>query len=195
MQLHLFPLNTVLFPSGVLELKIFEPRYLDLVSHCLREESGFGVCLIREGQEVGAVTRVADIGTEAAIVDWDQRSDGLLGITVTGQRRIAIRDTHTEASGLLTGEIRRLPEPPRMAVPSQYKVLAERVDAVIMQLGGPYRHVSRRPEDAGWIADRLAELLPLSLDEKQNLLAMDDPLERLRRVSAVLDWGSEDAEG
>ena len=104
-RLPLFPLNTVLFPGGLLPLKIFEPRYLDLVSDCMRNNTGFGICLISEGQEAGEPATVHEIGTMVNIVDWERRSDGLLGILVHGERRFRVKSTRTEKNGLLVADV------------------------------------------------------------------------------------------
>src|SRR3954451_7087360 len=89
-QLSLFPLNTVLFPGGPLPLRIFEPRYVDMVRKCMREGAPFGVLLIRSGQEVGEVSSAASIGTSARIVDFHQMPDGLLGLICTGEQKFRL---------------------------------------------------------------------------------------------------------
>ena len=101
----LFPLNSVLFPGGMLPLRIFEPRYLDMVSECMRSDSCFGVCLIRDGKEVVKAASCFDIGTLARIVDWDQRDDGLLGITVKGESRVRILGRDVRENKRLVGHI------------------------------------------------------------------------------------------
>ena len=98
--LPLFPLNTVLFPGGPLRLRIFEPRYLDMVSRCMREDTGFGVALIVAGREAGGSAQTVEIGTLARIVDFEQLDDGLLGITARGERRFRIVHVHQESDGL-----------------------------------------------------------------------------------------------
>lgn len=107
-MLALFPLNTVLFPGCMLDLQIFEPRYLDMVSRCLRHEQNFGVLTLLEGQEVGADQQVAGIGCEAKICDWQQLPNGLLGIRVQGVRRFVLEQTERQADGLLLGKVRYL---------------------------------------------------------------------------------------
>src|SRR5687768_15209514 len=98
--LPLFPLNTVLFPGGPLRLRIFEPRYLDMVSRCMRESSSFGVALITEGKEAGGTARTTGVGTTARIVDFERLDDGLLGITARGEQRFTIEDVRTQSDGL-----------------------------------------------------------------------------------------------
>src|SRR3569833_51867 len=99
-QLHipLFPLNTVLFPGGILPLRIFEPRYMEMVSVCMKEQSGIGVCLILSGKEVGEAATTNDVGTFVRIIDWDQRDDGMLGITVQGEQRFRVLSSHARPS-------------------------------------------------------------------------------------------------
>ena len=111
MRVPLFPLSTVLFPGGPLPLRIFEARYLDMIGRCMKDESPFGVVLIREGAEVGQA-ETHDIGTLARIVDWYQGSDGLLGVTAVGEDRFQLLSTRKQADGLNIGAIEDIaPEP------------------------------------------------------------------------------------
>ena len=117
----LFPLRTVLFPGGPLALKIFETRYLDMVCRCLRDESGFGVILIREGEEVGKAAEIYDVGTLGQISYWEQRKDGLLGITVTGEQRFRILDSEVQSNQLRVAEVELLPNADPIALPEKYQ--------------------------------------------------------------------------
>ena len=108
MQVPLFPLNTVLFPGGPLPLRIFEPRYLAMVSNCVQSDAPFGVLLIRDGNETGPAT-TQEIGTLARITDWYQGSDGLLGVTAVGLQKFRVISSRREASGLNVGTIEILP--------------------------------------------------------------------------------------
>ena len=110
-ELSLFPLGTVLFPDGPLALRIFEPRYLDMVSACLRNDQPFGVCLIRSGREVGAAASPFAVGTLARIVDWHRSDDGLLGIVALGTRRFRVLETRTQPDQLLVGRLEVIDEP------------------------------------------------------------------------------------
>jgi uncharacterized protein len=177
-ELPLFPLNTVLFPGGPLPLRIFEPRYLDMVSRCMREESGFAVVLLSDGQEAESSTSFAATGTEARIVDFDRLEGGLLGISCVGRERVRVVEAWREADGLNRGRIVDIEADPVVPVPIDQAWLTEVVRQVLPETGDTYRHVERR-DDAAWIAYRLAELLPLSLSDKQTLLELSDPLERL----------------
>ena len=177
-ELPLFPLNTVLFPGGPLPLRIFEPRYLDMVSRCLREQSGFAVVLIGEGEEAAGAVSFAATGTEARIVDFDRLEGGLLGISCIGRERVRIVEAWREADGLNRGRVLDIGADPIVEVPPEQAWLSEVVRQVLPEAGEAYAQVALR-EDAGWIGNRLAEMLPLSLADKQLLLEMTDPLERL----------------
>lgn len=185
-RLPLFPLNTVLFPGGPLPLRIFETRYTDMVRRCLRERSSFGVLLIRAGAEVGTVTSTADIGTSARIVDFYQLPDGLLGITCLGERRFRVCERSKQNDGLNLGEVEWLDGDAQMPLPAEHHHLGQLLRKVLPELSELYENVPKHFEDAGWVASRLAEILPLELSDKQTLLEMDDPLARLARVAPLI---------
>lgn len=182
----LFPLNTVLFPGGVLPLRIFEPRYLDMVSNCLRTETGIGVILIKEGSEVGNAARPHEIGTMASICYWNKRKDGLLGVTLRGEKRFRVMSQTVEPSQLIVAEVELLPDETATPVIDEYRHLVDLLQQIINQLEPPYTTMPTHYGDAGWVSARLVELLPLQLSKKQLLLQMDDPLERLAELSASL---------
>jgi Lon protease-like protein len=183
-ELPLFPLATVLFPDGPLRLRIFEPRYLDMVRRCLKEARGFGVVLILEGSEAGTAASVADIGTSARLVDFDTLPDGLLGIDCVGERRFQVRSRRQQADGLNLAEVDYLPEDAPSALPEEFAYLGELLRELLPQLGERYAHVTARYDDAGWVSNRWAEVLPLSLAERQQLLELADPQARLAQVAA-----------
>lgn len=181
----LFPLQAVLFPGGPLRLRVFEPRYLDMVGRCLRENTHFGVALIVEGKEVGPA-RTASIGTTARIDDFERLSDGLLGIAARGCRRFKILAVATQSDGLNLADVELLPEEPDVSVSSEYALLAELLRKLFSQVSMLYEEVLPRLEDASWLGARLSELLPLDLSTRQRCLEMDDPLERLRFLDEIV---------
>ena len=182
--LPLFPLHTVLFPGGPLALRIFEPRYTDMVRRCLREQAPFGVALILEGEEAGSAARIAATGTQARLVDFDPLPDGLLGITCLGGDRFRILRRWQQQDGLNLAEVELLAPPAAAQLPAEFAHLGDLLREVLPRLGRGYAHVDAHYEDAGWVADRLAEVLPLEAAEKLQLLETDAPLERLAQVAA-----------
>ena len=185
--LPLFPLQTVLFPGGRLPLRIFEARYLDLVSRCLRDEGPFGVCLIRRGTEAGAPAEFFPLGTSARIVDWGQLADGLLGITVHGEQRFRVLTSSVDASGLVRAEVEwceELPVTLSQADPDLgplRELLVRASDSMAL----PYPISEAELDDPGWLSFRLAELLP-DLGLKQMLLQMNSGQERLAHLRTLL---------
>lgn len=187
LDVPLFPLGTVLYPGGQLQLRIFEPRYLDMVRECARSGSAFGVCLILEGSEVGAPARPAAIGTLAHIVDFSHREDGLLGIAAEGGSRFRVVRTRARSDGLLRGDVQRWPDEEPLEVPVEFALLQTILERLIETMGPHWRHAPRSSyEDAGWLSFRLAELLPLTREEQQQLLEMTDPLQRLSALRDIL---------
>ena len=186
MQVPLFPLNTVLFPGGPLPLRIFEPRYLDMISACVKNDSQFGVLLIREGGETGPAT-THEIGTLARVSDWYQGSDGLLGVTAIGEQRFRVISSFREASGLSVGSIEILPDEPAVPLPDEYRSMPDILGGVLDDLGRLYESLERHMDDAVWVTSRFVEILPMDLEQKQLCLEQSDPAERLRVVQKLLD--------
>lgn len=187
LTIPLFPLHAVLFPGGTLPLRIFEPRYLDMISRCMKEETGFGVCLIREGSEVGKAADTFTTGTLSEIVYFNQQPDGLLGITAHGKQRFQILSTKIQANQLTVAEVRLLENDPRRDIPPQFAEATEVLRALLEQLGYPFIKMEKHYDDAGWVGSRLAELLPIRLEQKQYFLQLDDPVARLERICALLE--------
>ena len=179
-EIPLFPLNAVLFPGSTLGLRIFEARYLDMVRECARSGRGFGVCLIMQGQEAGEPALPAAVGTRASIVDFDTLPDGLLGISVTGNARFRVQKSRIRGNGLVIGEVREWPDEPVVPVPVEFSLLPAILERLAEQAGLSWRNGPReRYDDASWVGFRLAELLPLGDAERQHLLEITDPVERL----------------
>ncbi|HLS80310.1 MAG TPA: LON peptidase substrate-binding domain-containing protein [Steroidobacter sp.] len=178
-RIPLFPLNAVLFPGGPLRLRIFEPRYLDMIGRCMREDSGFGVAMIVEGVEAGGEARTACIGTLARIVDFDRLSDGLLGVTARGGARFEIMDVQLQSDRLNVAAVEWLEQEASVAAPPEYELLAELARRAFPQLAAVYGDLQPEYDDASWIGMRLAEMLPLPLEDRQRCLEIRDALERL----------------
>ena len=186
MELPLFPLNTVLFPGGPLALRIFEPRYLSMVSRCMREHHGFGVVLIEEGAEAGPASFFAT-GTLAEIVDWSTGHDGLLAIVARGRERFTIVQSRCQADGLYVGELEPLPPEPALAVPERHRRLSRLLAGLIEGSDERYPDIDEHLADATWVGYRLTELLPLPAAIKQNLLELTDAVLRLELLEKHAD--------
>ena len=186
-EIPLFPLRSVLFPGGFLPLRIFEQRYLKMVRDCARNDTGFGVCLIREGEEAVSPVKTAEIGTHAQIVDWYTLEDGLLGVSAVGTVRFIVDTSWQEEDGLFRARVRVLPEPSPRQLPEAYSLLADVLGRFMEKVGHQYPSWSEEClEDAVWVGYRLAELLPLAGIEKQHLLELSDPMGRLQSLVEVL---------
>jgi len=186
-EIPLFPLRAVLFPGGNLPLRIFEQRYLTMIRECAQNDLGFGVCMIQEGEEAVAPVKSAPVGTLAQIVDWYTLEDGLLGVAAVGTTRFFTEDTWRQEDGLFVGQVRWLPEPAPLQLPVAYSVLAGVLSRFMEKLSQHYpEYTPAHLQDATWVGYRLSELLPLSSVEKQHLLELSDPLERLQNLLEIV---------
>lgn len=184
-SLPLFPLNTVLFPDGLLPLRVFEARYMDMVTRCMREGSSFGICLIAAGPEVGEAALPHPVGTEARIEHWGMDEPGVLSIIVRGARRFRIVDHEVERDGLLNGEVVWLPEPVAQPVPAAQADILPLLQVLAAEAGDrmPQPH---RFDDAAWVGARYAEMLPIPAVARQRLLELEDVVSRLEIMQQYL---------
>ncbi len=186
-EMPLFPLASVLFPGSQLQLRIFEPRYLDLVRECTRHGTGFGVCLILEGKEVGEPALPAAIGTIARISDFHRGDDGLLGIVAAGGPRFRAVRSRARVDGLLRGDVEVWPDEPEQPVPVEFALLQTILERLIETMAPQWRDAPRSAyDDASWLGFRLAELLPLDAGEQQRMLELPDPVQRLAELRDIL---------
>jgi Lon protease-like protein len=165
MELALFPLKTVLLPGNKLPLKVFESRYTDMVASCLREDKPFGVVLIYRGDETSSDADIYNIGTSARVVDWQNRDDGLLGITCTGEQRFRVLGTRIQPDGLIVAEVELIEDDCDVPVPDQYYYMAE----LLKHVSANKNEVQLR-HDFNATMYQLIFLLPLSNQLKQQLL-------------------------
>lgn len=186
-EIPLFPLASVLFPGGQLHLRIFEPRYLDLVRECTRHGTGFGVCLILDGQEAGVPATPAAIGTIARIRDFHRDEDGLLGIVAEGGPCFRVARSRVRSDGLVRGDAEIWPGEPELPVPVEFALLQSILERLIETMAPQWRNAPRSAyDDASWLGFRLAELLPLDVSEQQLMLELNDPLQRLAELRDIL---------
>lgn len=195
--LPLFPLSTVLFPGGQLSLQVFEVRYLDMIRQCINNTTSFGVVTLTSGSEIrlpGKTETFSQIGTLVNIVEWSSPRPGLLNVVCEGTKRFRIYTIEQQRHGLWMAEyLDMLDNDKEIAIPGELIDTSTSLENLLytMKMQGlgeseltvvpPYRL-----NDCGWVANRWAELLPLSLSQKQNLLALDNPLLRLELIQDAL---------
>lgn len=190
-DLPLFPLQSVLFPGAQLQLRVFEARYLDLVSRCLREQQPFGAICLRQGSEVRGDEPVLlePAGVLARIEEVDAEQAGVLRVRCLGTQRFEIDEPVQQADGLWTARAWLIDDDAVLAPPEALigtvRALANAIGALERKGGSPFLQPYRF-DDAGWVANRWCELLPISLAAKQKLMALEDPQVRLRLVDEYL---------
>ena len=185
-SLPLFPLHGNLLPGAGITLRLFEPRYLELLRQCSRDNSTFGICLILEGEEVGAPATPATWGVEARIEDFDSGADGMLLLRLRGSRRFQVEQVAVRDNGLVVGQVRWCAADSDDEVRPQHALLSLLLERIIEQVGGPYAKAGPELFDqAGWVGWRLAELLPLEEEQRLQLLQIDDVHQRLQ---LLLGW-------
>ncbi len=190
--LPLFPLHTVLFPGGVLPLRVFEQRYVEMVKACLADERAFGVCLIVRGEEVAGrdapmeAPEIATVGTTALIGRWDVPQLGILHVEAKGVARFRVEAHAVETNGLLVGQVVAIDDEPHVRLPPSFAPLAKLLELVAARVGPGHFPAECRFDDATWVGYRLAELLPLPLPAKQGMLEISDSEVRLAVLSRYL---------
>lgn len=187
MNVPLFPLNSIVLPRGRIPLQLFEPRYIDMLTRCLKEDRGFVIVLLREGLETSTTAAFYDIGTYVRIIDFQQLDNGLLGITVEGESKVAVINCWQNDDGLNVGDVECLMTEADGVVPEVYAELPMVLRAlfrhpVVSDLDMEVDYTDAR--EVGW---RLTELLPIDKDIKQRLVELQDPIERLDQLKALLD--------
>ena len=183
-RVTIFPLNTVLFPGGLLPLKIFEQRYLAMTKTCLAENRPFGVCQIKEGQEIGTPAVPQEIGCLARITQWDMHQLGVFHLLTEGTERFRILRSQVEPNGLISADIDLIAG--EETVPPRDDLCARVLKAIIDKVGAAHFPAPQRLDDAAWIGYRLSEVLPLAPELKQQMLELTDPQERLARLAEIL---------
>jgi Lon protease-like protein len=186
-DLPLFPLNTVLFPGGLLPLRVYETRYMDMTRECLKLDRPFGVCLIREGKEVGAPAVPEAIGSLSHIMSWDMQQLGLLQLKTQGGQRFRILESHAAPQGLLRAKVELLPNEEDAAVPENFGALQDLLRLVIADKSEAVFAEPHEFGSASWVGYRLSEILPVPLTAKQKLLELDGALPRLEILYRYLE--------
>ena len=185
MKIPLFPLQTILFPGGPLSLRVFERRYLDMVSSCMASDQLFGI-ILNKPSSTNDKNNFSKIGTLAQIVDWDQGSDGVLGLKVIGKERFILTSHYTDENGLNMGEIEKLEPEKKLLLPEEYVTLSAILETILNEFSELYASVKKDFNDASWVGYRLAEILPIELSQRQIYLEIDEPLDRLELLKTFM---------
>ena len=190
----IFPLGSVLFPQGVLPLRIFETRYTDMVRECMRSNVAFGVCLITKGNEVGTPADFEAIGCLARIVDFDMEQQGVLQIRTIGEQRFKVIDKRVDQAQLIRASVELIPDDAKLDLPDEFVGCANLAKQLVIEIkqkfDGDPEQVIAKPyefELAGWVANRLCEVLPIEPKAKQKLMELQDPLSRLSLINQFLE--------
>ena len=186
-RVPIFPLNTVLFPGGLLPLRIFEARYMDMTRDCLKRDAPFGVCLIHEGSEVGAPAVPEGIGCLAKILEWDMQQQGILNLKTRGSQRFRILARETNTQGLISADVELIPPDASVAVSEKFAPCARLLEMLVADQGKPIFPEPHAFDDAAWVGYRLTEILPVPLLAKQKLLELTDSLARLSILQRFLE--------
>jgi uncharacterized protein len=186
-NLPIFPLGTVLFPGGVLPLRVFEARYVDMTRECMKAGTPFGVCLIKSGAEVGVPAVPHETGCLATITDWDMTEPGILQIRTQGMQRFQLAQTRTEKNGLIRAQVTLLPPDEAVPVRAAFSSCALLLSALMPKLPAGAIAEPHRFEESGWLANRIAELLPIQPLAKQKLMELQDPDARLEIIHKFLE--------
>ena len=186
LDIPLFPLGSVLFPGGILSLKVFEQRYLDMAADCLRRKAPFGICLIASGKEIGETATPYPVGTLAHVIEADMQQLGILLLKVRGGQRFRIISSVAQPDGLLRGTVELIGEQEAKGVPEAQQGLLPLLEKIVSDLGPEKMPAPHDFKDAAWVGFRLAEILPIQALAKQKLLELDDPVSRLEIIHAYL---------
>ena len=185
-SIPIFPLNLVLFPGSMLPLKIFEQRYQEMTKNCLRDDAPFGVCCIRNGQEVGAPAEHEAIGCSARIVDWEMPHPGLFHLNCTGETIFQLVDSHIQDDGLIRAHVEWLTDSDEGVEPLEFDACRNALERVVKQTGARFGTGPTALDDPSWVSYRLAEMLPVDVRVKQDLLAQRSTALRVSRIAELL---------
>jgi len=185
MQIPLFPLGNVVLPGGLLPLRLFERRYIDMITQCLKDNTGFGVCLIESGLEAGKPAKPYPIGCTVSIVDFDQGDDGLLHISAQGRQEFRLLKHSVAEDELLVGEVELFSQNASLAPSTDIESLAQKLDLILDFVEPNIRFTERSLDNPDWVCYRLLELLPLSPASRYELLNLEQNTERVKALAAL----------
>ena len=187
LNIALFPLNTVLFPGGILPLRLFEQRYLDMAAACMKENKPFGICLIDQGKETGNAASPHQVGTLAEITNWEMEQLGILQITARGLKRFRILEQESGANQSLSAKVEVIPNNGPLPLPTERQRLLPLLHRIIRDIGSERIPEPHALDEAEWVSYRITEVLPIQNLAKQKLLELEDPIARLEILEKFLE--------
>lgn len=190
-QLPLFPLGNIVFPGGLLALRIFETRYVDMIRDCMRQQSSFVVTANQHQEDESDIVKPHNIGTRVDIIDFEQLPDGLLGITIVGKEKVDISNVQSQIDGLLLADIQNSPIDTQENIPADFDLLTKVLQKMFPEIQSHYgenarQYLTENYDDASWVSSRLVEVLPIDVQMKIELLRMQDAGERVRVIYEAL---------
>lgn len=185
-DIALFPLNTVLYPEGLLPLRVFEQRYVDMTKACIAQKAAFGVCLILDGAEAGTPAVPHAVGCTARVVEWEVPGPGLFNLLVRGESAFRIGSRRVMPDGLIRADVQLEPPATPMPLPVSYRGLGEVLGEVMRQVGHERFPQPLRTDDSAWVCHRLAEVLAVPQAARQRLLEATAPAAKLELTAAML---------
>tara|TARA_B100000949_G_C14279301_1_gene451077 strand:- start:1991 stop:2590 length:600 start_codon:yes stop_codon:yes gene_type:complete len=185
-KVPIFPLRSIVLPGGLFPLRIFERRYLDMVTECIKTDQGFCISLVRTEKPNSYVTDIYEYGSWVKISDWNKLEDGLLGITVEGKNIARISNTSLDHENLLRGEIEKLDLEKEYLIPQKYLTLSKFYKKIYPNLKSFIDTKEEKFADASWIGYRLTELLPIDLELKAELISISNAIERLEKINQIM---------
>ena len=182
LEMPVFPLGSVLFPAGRLALRIFEPRYVEMTRACIRDGSPFGVSLIRAGYEVGQPAIPCEVGCTARIVEWKTVGQDRFALQAQGESKFRIRERRATPAGLIVARVELVEPADPLPLPERHAAMKVFLQRLQQEAGPSALPQPLRLDDAAWVGNRIAELLPVAPERKQRVLESDDPLAALDEI-------------
>ncbi len=183
----IFPLKSIVLPGGVFPLRIFERRYLDMVTNCIRDNTGFCIALVQKEDKNRYIDQVYDVMSYVEITDWNKLEDGILGISVEGKTLAKVKECGLDDNNLLIGKIEPIEPEKEFMIPQKYQLLSKFYRKIYPGIKDYINFKNERYADASWVGYRLTECLPLDLKTKASLISLDDAILRLEKIYEIVN--------
>ena len=183
-KIPIFPLKSIILPGGQFPLRIFERRYLDMIRDSLKTNSGFVIALTKKDADY--ISSVHDYACYVDIIDWSQLDGGLLGITVEGKSLVTLSNCKLDETNLLRGDAQQIKSSIDHLIPQKYQILSKFYRKIYPEIKAYIFHNKSKYNDANWIGFRLIECLPIEISDKADLIATNEPLDRLEKILHIV---------